>query len=316
MIFIDCMNLLSFDLNLLRVLNALLIEHSTTRAGERIGLSQSAVSAALARLRHALNDPLFVREGQHLVPTDFARSLERPLSRILDDLQDTLAGPEVFDPQQADTSFKVSGSDFFATLLMPRLAELFARTAPRMRIQQVDIIPDSYVGILEDATIDLALIPRMEFPAWIAHQPLFRSRFVVVARRDHPEITAAGIQPRDTLPAGLLCELGHVLFSPEGKVSAMGDTALAEAGYERRVVMTLPVFSGVANAVAQSDLVAFLPHQYAEHVADSLGLNLYHPPVKIPEPELCMVWHERSTNNPAHRWLRQQVSETLAVFQD
>lgn len=308
------MNLSSFDLNLLRVLNALLSEHSTTRAGERIGLSQSAVSAALGRLRHALGDPLFVREGQGLVPTDFARSLERPLARIFDDLQDTLAGPDAFDPRQTETSFKVSGSDFFATLLMPQLAELFARKAPFMRLQQVDLIPESYVGILEDATIDLALIPRMPFPSWIAHEPLFRSNFVIVARKGHPQIQAAGVAPGSEISLDLMCRLGHVLFSPEGKAAGLADKTLAEIGRCRRVVMTLPVFSGVANAVALSDLIALLPNQYADHVADTLGLDQFQPPIQMPEPELCMVWHERSTTNPAHRWLRRQVSNTLSGF--
>lgn len=308
------MSLLSFDLNLLRVLNALLAEHSTTRAGERIGLSQSAVSAALGRLRHALGDPLFVREGQRLVPTDFARSLERPLARILGDLQDVLAGPEVFDPHEAGTTFKVSGSDFFATLLMPRLGELFARTAPRMCIQQVDLHPESYVSILEDATIDLALIPRMPFPSWIAHQALFRSRFVIVARQGHPVLSSAGIAPGSVMPLDLMCRLSHVLFSPEGKGAGLTDAALAEIGRSRRVVMTLPVFSGVANAVAHSDLIALLPHQYVDHIARAQGLDQFQPPLALPEPELCMVWHERSTTNPAHRWLRQQVRDTLAGF--
>lgn len=314
MIYIIAMNLLSFDLNLLRVLNALLAEHSTTRAGIRIGLSQSAVSAALGRLRHSLGDPLFVREGQRLVPTDFARSLERPLARILDDLQETLAGAEAFDPQQADLSFKVSGSDFFATLLMPRLAALFARKAPNMRIQQVDQISESYVGPLEDASIDLALIPRTTFPSWIAHQPLFRSHFVVVARKGHPHPVLARTPPGGTMPLDLFCELSHVLFSPEGKIAAMGDAALHEIGHSRRVAMTLPVFSGVANAVAHSNLIALLPHQYANHVADTLKLNKFRAPISLPEPELCMVWHERSTTNAAHRWLRQQVSKILAAF--
>ncbi|WP_073248691.1 LysR family transcriptional regulator [Shimia gijangensis] len=308
------MNLLSFDLNLLRVLSALLAEHSTTRAGEKIGLSQSAVSAALNRLRHALNDPLFVRQGQRLVPTDFARTLERPLEKILGDLQQALSGSDRFDPYQSDTSFKVSGSDFFATLLMPQLAEVFARKAPLMRIQQVDLVPESYVGILENAAIDLALIPKIAFPSWIGYQPLFRSRFVVIARKGHPQLGGNGLAPGSKVDMDLFCSLGHVLFSTEGNLHGLGDAALAKVGRSRRVVMSLPAFSGVTNAVAHSDLIALVAHQYADYVAELLGLDMFEAPMPVPEPELCMIWHERSTNNPAHRWLRQQVSQVLANF--
>ena len=312
----NIMNLSTLDLNLLRVLDALLVENSTTRAGQRIGLTQSAVSAALGRLRHALNDPLFVRQGQRLVPTDFARSLETPLRRTLDELQTLLSGPEGFDPARATSSFKLSGSDFYATLLMPKLAELLGRKAPNMTVQLVDLVPDSYVGILENAEIDIALIPKSPFPAWIAHHPMHRSRFVVIARAGHDRLHRAGLRPGDTIPIDLFCDMGHVLFSPEGKRAGMGDAALAATGRKRRVVMTLPVFSGVVNAVAASDLIALLPHQFAEHSAKRFGLEIYLPPMPTPEPELCMVWHERATLNPAHRWLREQVAKILADLRD
>ncbi len=121
------MNMAKFDLNLLRVLDALLHEGSTVRAGARIGLSQPAVSAALGRLRHALGDELFLRHGQGLEPTDYARSLEIPLRKALDGLEALLSGPDNFDPATATLTFKLSGSDFFAEMLMPVLADQVSR---------------------------------------------------------------------------------------------------------------------------------------------------------------------------------------------
>ena len=309
-------NLLTLDLNLLRVLDALLAEHSTTRAGARIGLTQSAVSAALGRLRHALGDPLFVRHGQRLVPTDYARDLELPLRRILDELETLLSGPSGFDPARSTSSFKLSGSDFYTTLLMPKLAALVGREAPNMTVQQVDLRPETYLGIIEDTTIDLAIIPKVEFPSWIAHTPLHQSRFVVIARAGHARLARAGLRPGDTIPLDLFCDMGHVLFSPEGKRKGMGDAALARVGRSRRAVMTLPFFSGVANAVAESDLIALMPHQFAERVQPRLGLEIYAPPIDVPPAHLCMVWHERSTHNPAHRWLREQVARILSELED
>lgn len=310
------MNLSSFDLNLLRVLDALLHEQSTVKAGERIGLSQPAVSSALGRLRHALNDPLFVREGQRLVPTEYARSLEFPLRHILEDVEALLAGPESFDPANAGQSFKISGSDFFAEMLMPSLANALSRLAPKIQVQLVDLVPDNYVGTLERHGIDLAFVPKIDFPTWTDHAPAFRSRFVMIARRGHPRLGRAEVREGEIVQIDLFCDLGHVVFSPEGKLKAMGDAALARVGRERRVVMTMPVFGGVVNAVAGSDLVALLPEQLAHKVAPRLGLAIYTPPMPINPVQICMIWHRRNTNHPTHRWLRDLVLELLAPLND
>lgn len=308
------MNLSNFDMNLLRVLDALLAEHSTTRAGARIGLSQSAVSAALGRLRHALADPLFLREGQRLVPTDYARSLERPLRLALENLEDLLAGQVPFDPRVSEADFRIAGSDFFASLLVPRLAEVFAREAPHMNIHQIDLGADRFVGILEKPGIDLMLIPEMAFPSWIGHQFMFSSGFVVLARRGNARLAHHAIAPGQVVPLDLFCDMGHVLCSPEGKTSGIGDEALESVGRRRRVAVSLPVFSGVAAVVAQSDLIALVPAQFADHVTGQMALDIYRPPVPVPARALHMAWHERSTTNPAHRWLRAQVLRATADF--
>lgn len=306
------MNLSAFDLNLLRVLDALLREQSTVKAGERIGLSQPAVSSALARLRHALNDPLFIREGQRIVPTQYAKSLELPRRRILDDLEALLAGPDSFNPAEAEQSFKISGSDFFAEMLMPPLAKVLARLAPKIQVQLVDLVPDNYVGTLEKHGIDLALVPKTDFPGWIDYTPAFQSAFVMIARSGHPRLERMRVKPGDVVPIDLFCDVGHVVFSPEGNLKAMGDTALARIGRERRVVMTMPVFSGVCTAVAGSDLVALLPEQLARKVASRLGLAIYIPPMRINPALICMIWHKRNANHPTHRWLREMVLKLLS----
>ncbi|MBZ0162987.1 MAG: LysR family transcriptional regulator [Notoacmeibacter sp.] len=310
------MNLLAFDLNLLRVLDALLQEQSTVKAGERVGLSQPAVSAALARLRHALGDPLFVRQGQRLVPTDYARELELPLRRIFDDLVSLLSGPHRFDPAASTQHFKISGSDFYSELLMPQLAETLSRLAPGMQVQQVDLVPDNYVNTLEDREIDLAIIPKTEYPPWVESTPVHRSNFVMIARNGHQRLQRAGIEPGTVVPIDLFCDLGHVVFSPEGNLRAMGDAALARLGRERRVVMTMPVMGGVATAIAASDLVAIMPEQLARKLAPRLGLSIYVPPMPVGPVQICMLWHKRSTSNPAHRWLRGIVSGILSRLDD
>ncbi len=164
---------------------------------------------------------------------------------------------------------------------------------------------------LERYEVDIALIPAMKFPDWIDHRPVFWSGFSVVARQGHPRLARAGLRPGDTVPLDLFCDMGHVLFSPEGKLKAMGDAALARVGRERRVVMTLPVFSGVYRAVAESDLVALIPTQLAQKVAPKVGLEVFAQPMPVDPALITMIWHRRSSATPAHRWLRDLIAEVL-----
>ncbi|MCB1389104.1 MAG: LysR family transcriptional regulator [Rhodobacteraceae bacterium] len=301
-------NLAGFDLNLLKVLDALLREGSTVRAGTRLGLSQPAVSASLGRLRAALGDELFVRVGQGMEPTDFARGLEVDLRQTLDGIAAMLS-PARFDPATSVEAFRIAGSDFFAELLMPALGETMLRQAPGMRVHLVDLVPDSYGAALERREADMALVPRVDFPDWIETRPIFSSPFRVIARRGHPRL--ARLNPGDTIPIDLFCDLGHVLFSPEGRATAMGDAALARIGRKRQVVMTMPVFSGVYLAVAGSDLVALLPGQLAHRVAMRLPIDVYVAPMPLPAATIQIIWHRRQSRNPAHAWLRDRIAEIL-----
>lgn len=304
-------NLRTFDLNLLRVLDAMLREASTVRAGQRLGLSQPAVSAALGRLRDGLGDPLFVRHGQRLVATDFALDLALPLREVLDSIEQLLGGPEAFDPATAQHTFRIAGSDFFSEMLMPPLADLLGRTAPGVRVQLVDLIPDNSVDILDSDARDVAVLPKFDFPAWTAWQPLFNADFAVIARRGHPRLANAKLSPGDRVPLDLYCDLGHILFSTEGKLEGMADAALARIGRSRRVVMTMPVFFGVCSAVAASDHIALVPGGFAKSVCGKLGLDTFEPPMAYPRPVIAMVWHRRLTQAPAQVWLRARIAEIL-----
>ncbi len=310
------MNISTFDLNLLRILDALLREGSVTRAADRVGLSQPATSAALGRLRHALGDPLFVRHGQRLVATDHALSLELPVREILDRAAAVIADPAAFDPTKAEGTFRIGGSDFFAEMLMPALGDAVFRQAPGMVLTLVDLVPEDYVATLERHDVDIVLVPNAEFPEWTEHEPLFRSSFRMIARRGHPRLGAASVAPGTVVPLDLFCDLGHVLFSPEGRPRAMGDAALEAVGRSRRVVMTVPVFSGVSRAVAESDLVGLLPRQMAEAVAPRLGLAIYDLPIAVPAATISMVWHRRTSRNPAHRWMRSLVADLLSPLDE
>ncbi len=309
-------NLKTFDLNLLRVLDALLEDHSTVRAADRLGLSQPAVSAALGRLRVALGDELFFRRGRALEATQYALSVKNELRQTLERIEALVEGPGGFDPATSDASFRISGSDFFAELLMPKLGERLQDLAPGMRVHLVNLVPDSYVDTLELYDVDLALIPTTDLPGWVESRPVCRSGFSVVARKDHPRLRREGISSGDVVPLDLFCDLGHVLFSPDGNNKAMGDAALLKVGRERRVIMTMPIFSGVYRAVAGSDLIALLPTALAHHVAEAAGLDIFRAPMPVPTVQLCMAWHRRSSASAEHVWLREQIADLLLPLDD
>ena len=303
------MNFATFDLNLLRVLDALFREGSTVKAADRLALSQSAVSGALSRLRHALDDPLFVRHGNRLVATDYAAALKDPLREELERIEAMLSPPRAFDPGTASGTFRIAASDFFADLLMPPLADLLTRKAPGLRAQLVDLVPHDYVASLELRAADIALIPDTPLPDWINRAALFRSPFQVIARAANPGI--ADLTPGQAMSMERFCTLHHVLFSPEGKLAAMGDAALRRVGKERQVAMTLPVFSGVCRAVSESDLIALVPAQLAAKVADSFDLVAFQPPMAIDPALIIGIWHKRSETTPMAAWMRAQVFDLL-----
>lgn len=304
-------NLSSFDLNLLRVLNALLIETSTVKAGERLGLSQPAVSGALKRLRLSLGDELFFRNGQKLEATAYALSLKDPLQEVLSRVETLISASDAFEPATEKHSFRISGSDFFAEMLMPALAEYLTEHAPSISVHLVDLVPDNRVDAFADMDVDFALLPETPLPDWAEARAVFSSSFSVIARKGHPKTVERRLIHGDTLPLDLFCELGHVLFSTTGTPNGLGDEALVRVGRKRSVTMTLPVFSGVYRAVAGSDLIALLPTALAHRIANAANLDVFVPPISVDPARLILVWHRRVSNSAPHQWLRGRITEIL-----
>jgi DNA-binding transcriptional LysR family regulator len=307
-------NFASFDLNLLRVFDALMRERSVTRAGALIGLSQPAVSNALNRLRHALDDELFVRRGNDMVPTPRAETLAERVRDALAQVEQALAGDMRFDPAAADRIFTLLGADFFATLLLPDLAERIAALAPRIALRLIDSASGDVERLLRENAIDAALERPLEMPEWISRQPLFGSPFAVIAARGHKDLKK--LKPGAQLPLETFCALPHAIRSIDGSMTGLVDDALRKSGAARRVMLALPNFQGIARAVARGRLIAAVPVQFATAVARDLDLAIYAPPVEVPVPEISMYWHKRHDRNPAHRWLRGQIMDATAAFRE
>jgi DNA-binding transcriptional LysR family regulator len=306
------MNFAAFDLNLLRVFDALMRERSVTRAGEQIGLSQPAVSQALNRLRALLDDQLFVRRGTEMAPTPRAEDIAPTIRNALSLVEAALTGDRGFDPAEASRTFTLIGSDFFSTTVMPDLFARLAAEAPGVRLRLVDSAIGDVERLLQEDAVDLAVERPLTVADWVSREALFTSAFKVVAAKGNRALAA--VAPGSAISLDLFCRLPQAIRSIDGSMSGWTDEALASVGRERRVVLALPQFFAVARTVARSGLVAAIPEEVADDVATDLELSVYEPPVATGLPEISMYWHSRHDRNPAHRWLREKVLEATAVY--
>jgi DNA-binding transcriptional LysR family regulator len=296
------MNIAGLNLNLLPVLDALLAERSVSHAGKRLGLSQPAVSNALGQLREVLDDPLFVRKGGGMVPTERALALAGPLRAALLALEQGLDPSGAFDPAAAERSFTIATNDFVAFAMLPRLLARLQLQAPRVRLQvrawQEHVVPPD----LARGDADLVLGFHRGLPAAHHEAPLFDDRFVFVAREGHPRV-------HGTISLATYTKLSHVVVSQEPNARGVVDDVLATRGLSRSIGLRVSHFLLVPSIIAATDYVAALSEMIARPLAQSLRLQLLKMPVSVPGATVQMVWHERTAASAAHAWLRGVVSE-------
>jgi DNA-binding transcriptional LysR family regulator len=296
------MNFASFDLNLLRVFHALMNERHVTRAGQRIGLSQPAVSAALNRLRAIFDDNLFIRDAGVMMPTPRAIALAEPIADALRRVEHALGSTGRFEPAAAERDFRIMGIDYFSYLLAPALAAIQQNAAPGIAVRFVDAATGPIARLLEEGRVDLALDAMEEQADPIRSQFLFSDHYVVIAAVDHPDIGREA-----ALDLDLYCRLTHVLHSYSGATVGNVDAALAAINRSRHVGVSLPHFFSIAQVVAQSRMIATYPERLAAKLAPGLGLRLSRPPVPLAPIALAMYWHRRNDAEAGHLWLRERL---------
>jgi len=302
------MNLTAFDLNLLLVFEAMMAERHVTRAGQRIGLSQPAVSAALNRLRAIFEDELFVRAGGEMVPTPRALALSEPVDAALRRVEFALSSSTLFDAATARRVFTVRGVDYVSYLLIAPLMANLAQAAPGIVVRCLDAQTGAIPQLLEDGKIDFAIEVMHELEDPVRSQFLLRERYVVIVGAHHPDIEArAASSPEDRFDLNLYCRLPHVLHSFVGGSTGNVDAALAAINRQRHVALSLPHFFSIAKAVADSRMIATFPERLAVRWAPLLGLRIYQPPVSLAPISLAVIWHRRNDGDAGHAWFRQQI---------
>jgi DNA-binding transcriptional LysR family regulator len=305
---IDRMDLYGIDLNLLVAFDALMAERSVTKAGKRIGRTQSAMSAALARLRALLKDELFVRGKGPLQPTPRAMELAEPIARALREIGDTLGVAQAFDPAASGLTLNVAMQEHATFKLMPSLFQCLSRQAPRSKLNIVTYrARDDAVDLLDKGECDVAVgVPPGGAPGRIFTLPLFEEPFVCVVRKGHP----AAVQGRIDLEAFL--ELEHLLVSPEGDRFGHTDAELAKARLTRSLRVTASQMYPVPALVAQSDLIATLMLGVVEMSGWADRLEIFPPPVPLAPCPFVMCWHRRNDTLPVQQWLRDCIQKISA----
>lgn len=287
----------SLDLNLLVVLRALLAERHVTRAAQQVGLSQSATSHALARLRELYADPLLVRHGRELVLTPRAQELLPRLERGLQELAASVRGPAPFDPKLARAEFRFGVDDYSQALLLPPLLRILRAEAPGLDVKA--IAHPNAVAELESGNLDLVTSPRRPFPSAFSQRSLSHDGFMCMLRQGHPLLSEG---KRLTLKRYL--ELGHLLVAPGGTSGSIVDTQLEKLGHTRRIVLTVSSFLVAPYVISQTDLISTAPTRMLQLAATRFPIVLLKPPLPLDEFEFCLAWHARRDHDPAHRWLR------------
>ncbi len=307
------MNIAQIDANLLVSLDVLLAERSVTRSAKRLGLSQSAMSHQLRRLRELFEDPLLVGGRGGMVPSPLAETLEAPLRRALLDLGRAVRGELAFDPATAQRTFTVATKDTVEMLGLPPLLGVMARQAPGIRMHAQPLSSRSFVG-LQDGDVDVAIggsarsVLGMNLPG-LRERVLFEHPFVCVVRRGHAAAKAGRLEIDDYLA------LRHIqIETPGGPHSAAIDDALAERGLARTISAKVSSFVAGLFVVASTDLVATVVKGIAAPLAPRLGLTMLDAPLDLAGEPLTLTWHERFDQDPANKWLRARIVEICGVF--
>jgi len=300
-------HLTSLDLNLLVALDALLAERHVTRAASRIGLSQSAMSHALARIREVFDDPMLVRTSEGMYPTDRALALEPQLRRALGELSVALAGGgAAFEPRTSQRTFSIGTTDYAGIVLLPALLEHVRRDAPGIDIVVKPLSPE-WSSTLGVGAVDVVLGPARvadHDAQGIAHEPIWSDRFRCVVRRGHP-------LARGRITVERYVAYPHVMVAPNGTRGSFVDDALALHGHRRRVACMVPHFLVAPHLVARTDLVLTASERVVCRELAHLDLVDRPLPIDFAAFSISMLWHERNTNEPGHTWFRD-VLRTIA----
>ncbi|UPQ84648.1 MULTISPECIES: LysR family transcriptional regulator [Pseudomonadaceae] len=292
------MNLNKVDLNLFIVFDAIYTEANLTRAGQIVGITQPAVSNALARLRETFNDPLFVRTAQGMVPTPMAQNIIGPVRNALQLLRVSVQESRTFNPLQANKTFRISMTDLTEAVVLPPLFQRLRRLAPNVKIESMLAKRRETTKELAAGRLDFAMDAPLNTDPQVRHVKLLEDRYVCAMRRGHP-------MAKDKLSVEEYLSLSHIHISSRRSGLGMVDLALGKMGQQRKIGLRSQHYMMATQVIQQTDMAVTVPERFARrHDLHQVPL-----PVEIPPLETHIYWHESTDQDPANRWMREQMIE-------
>lgn len=293
-----------YDLNLLPIFVALMEERSVTRAAERLGISQPALSNALARLRLTMQDQLFVRERYGIQPTPIALELAPVIADALARIDDAVLGQQDFDPATAERLFTIAPNTYIELALVPAVVAKLRAIAPGIKLRLTPYGNDLVETGVISGTTAMVMGRIVDPPDNLVVQHLGDDELACVVRRDHPEVG-------DRLTRAQYERMKHVNVVPPGRMRAGLFNALAQQGLKREVAVSVTNFFAVAEMVAVTDYCSTLPRLICARLAHDPRLKILPAPVDLGTFPIEMAWHVRYRHDPAHRWLRGVLAEEV-----
>ena len=306
--------LAALDLNLLVAFDALARERNVTAAARRIGVTQSAMSHALRRLRALLEDPVFVRGPSGMLLTARAESLVVPLRSGLATLGRALAQPAAFDPKTARRAFRIASPDLFDVLVIPHVLERMRELAPGIDLSVTPIQGAQLRDQLATGELDVAVLPQVQGTSSRAdasdllRRVMFHDTFSCFVRADHPRL--ARTKRKRLLSLEAYFELSHMIVSARPDGTDVVDTVLTKQSKRRRIALRIPHFYSALAIVARSDLVLTAPTSLTRLPPGPAAIATLPAPLRLPTHAVQLVWHERFSRDPGHAWLRELITET------
>lgn len=302
------MNFRQLDLNLLRVLVAIHQSGSVSAAGQALSLSQPATSNALARLREAFGDVLFVRSSRGLKPTELCQRIAGPLSNRLLELEQLLLAQQRFNPQSTPVHWRLSLSDLGEILFLPPLLAALRQQAPAAQLSNVAVAASAVERALESREIDLAIGILDSQQRSIRSQLLFKERYMLLsARHWRPKTPVAG----RSLSRAHLTQANFIVSAPTATFHDGIETLLKSLKLQDRVKARVRHFAALPDMTAGSDLLAIVPQMQARTLAGRSDLQLWQLS-QSPSYEVRLLWHGSHDGDPAHVWMRDLVGQLFA----
>lgn len=300
---------MKYDLNLLPVFVAMMEERNVTRAAERLGITQPALSNALSRLRDTLRDPLFIRERYGMKPTQMAEDLAPVIGAALASIDDVILGQQDFDPARATRLFTIAPNSYVEFVLMPAIVGRLRERAMGIKLRLTPFGNDVIETGAMSGTTDMVLGRIVDPPDNLVVQHLIDDGLACVVRADHPEI-------KDGISKKQYESLKHVNVLPPGRMRAGLFQALEQKDLKREVAVSVTHFLAVPEMIAVTDYCATLPSLICRQLARDPRLKVLPTPVDLGTFPVDVAWHVRYRNDPAHRWLRSLISEVAKEMSD